>query len=844
MKRCVFFVGSIAVASLWGCSAPVEPPTPGALPPRASSELPARPSAGTPIAPPVTPPVEPPAGCEEAAVAPMPLQLLTRTELDLTLQDLLGIESSPARALLPIENTVLGFDNNAEAHQVSPLYLESLLTLVEQVSAQVLEDTPAALHACVPGALVQPFDDPAVRACRDAVIADFAFRAYRRPLTGEEQAVLRETFDAMAADVGEGFVALMQATLLSPQFLYHVRRVAPDEALGSEVELDDYEVAERLSYLFWRSMPDAALFAAAEAGALHDPVRLAAQIDRMLADPRAVQMTHDFHRQWLALDKLDTLRRDLPADHPFAMDAVAEGFRESLLRFTASSVLEGGGVDALLSSPTVFLDDAIAELYGHLATTAPIEFPVEERAGLITQPGLMALLAHADQTSPIHRGIFVRERLLCEHLPPPPPDLVITPPSPDPNATTRERFAAHTEEESCQGCHVLIDPIGFGFEGYDALGRFRTTENGFPIDDSGSLLYTASRDPALEGNFFGAVELAHRLADAPQVRDCIATQWWRFAHGRGEQSEADRCMLDAAQADLRGSGQFTTMLQNMASSLSFRTRPAELLPAYAPPPEPMGGVVPSVDAGPAPEADAGLPDSSMGDPTPQSPIGWLDSVDVNGVVRGWALDPNTPLYPLEIHAYIDGPAGMGTHLQPSPRADLPRADVNAVTGYGGDHGFAFELPASLRDGNVHTLYIYPIDTGSSPNPLLGGSPKEVRINDLEPAPRGHVDRVTAAGIVQGWSFDPSAAGAPVRVDFYLDEPWYRGGMLLGSVTTSFDRPDVDAAFGVDAQAGFSFSLPAFVRDNTVHTLHAVAFDTTHPEVRVSIGQPIDFQVAP
>src|SRR6185295_2197105 len=145
--------------------------------------------------------------------------------------------------------------------------------------------------------------------------------------------------------------------------------------------------------------------------------------------------------------------------------------------------------------------------------------PTAERAGLLTQPALLAKLAHPNQTSPIRRGIFVREKLLCQTLPPPPANIRIVPPDPDPNATTRERFGQHTANEFCRNCHKLIDPVGFGFEAYDQLGRFRTTENNRPVDSSGELV--GSGESAIDGPFASAPELARRLASSQTVRTCL-----------------------------------------------------------------------------------------------------------------------------------------------------------------------------------------------------------------------------------------------------------------------------------------------------------------------------------
>jgi hypothetical protein len=195
----------------------------------------------------------------------------------------------------------------------------------------------------------------------------------------------------------------------------------------------------------------------------------------------------------------------------------------------------------------------------------------ENRAGILTQPGLMALLAHADQSAPVQRGKFVREQLLCKPLPPPPPDVDTTPPDPDPSATTRERFRQHSADQRCATCHSLLEGVGFGLEAYDWLGRYRTEEYGLPIDATGNLLN--SGDPTVDGAFDGAQELSDKLANSAQVSACLATQWFRYGMGRGEQTE-DVCSLDQIKADFAATGgDFRELLVSMATSDAFRYRP-------------------------------------------------------------------------------------------------------------------------------------------------------------------------------------------------------------------------------------------------------------------------------
>jgi hypothetical protein len=238
---------------------------------------------------------------------------------------------------------------------------------------------------------------------------------------------------------------------------------------------------------------------------------------------------------------------------------------------------DGGNVESLLLSPAVFVDGPLGELYGLSGTSDDPEgmslATDPQRAGILTQPGLMALLAHPEQSAPVQRGKFVREQLLCHPLPPPPPDVDTSPPDPDPSATTRERFREHSANERCAQCHRLLDTVGFGFEAFDHLGRYRADENGIVVDTSGNVVDAS--DPNLEGEFDGAVELASKLAVSPRVEECLATQWFRYAMGRTEQNE-DVCSLEAAKHEFSESGgDFRSLMISISTMDAFRYRPSD-----------------------------------------------------------------------------------------------------------------------------------------------------------------------------------------------------------------------------------------------------------------------------
>jgi hypothetical protein len=509
------------------------------------------------------PPGETPPDCSGVVPGPAESRLLTRLQYDNTVRDLLGDTNAPARDF-PAENTLLGFGNNADAHRASLLLAERHLSAAEGVAARTVARGVDALLPCDAGDRSE--------ACVVRFITEFGYRAFRRPMLPEESQPMLELFRAGSAEWGfdKGLELVLQAFLQSPQLLYRTESLSSSNAGrvgdGGAVLLDSYQVASRLSYFLWNTMPDAELFAAADAGQLTDIDTVRAQAERMLDDDRARQTIADFHEQWLGMSQFAGLTRVVPGTD--VTNGLNASWADSLARFVQHAFWdEGGNVATLLGSTSVFVDESLAALYG----VEPGEFQDPNRAGILTQPGLMSLLAHAEQSAPVQRGKFVREQLLCYQLPPPPPDVDTTPPDPDPNATTRERFRQHSADARCATCHRLLDNVGFGLEAFDHLGRFRAEENGIPIDATGVLL--DSGDASLDGPFDGALELAGRLGTSAEVEACLATQWFRYSMGRAEQG-VDTCSLQQVKSEFASSGgDFRRLLIALATTDAFRFRP-------------------------------------------------------------------------------------------------------------------------------------------------------------------------------------------------------------------------------------------------------------------------------
>ncbi|WP_437639840.1 DUF1592 domain-containing protein [Sorangium sp. So ce854] len=512
--------------------------------------------------------------CAEIRPGASPLRRMTRFEYNNTIRDLLGDDSAPADAFV-VEEEALGFNNQAAALGVTPLLAEQLMKASEAIAARAARDLERLLAGC----------DPAVQgpdACAAELIERLGKRAFRRPLTPQEIERLERLFAWGNEEHGfsTGVEVVIQSMLQSPHFLYRVELGMPDPAGEGVVPLSDHEIASRLSYLLWSSMPDDALFAAADAGELRTAEQIAAQARRLLDDPRARAAVANFHAQWLQLTRIDTITKDAavyPRFHgglPALLRAETEAFLEHVVFED-----EAGDVATLLTAPYSLMNAELRAFYGVEApadgAAAPGDFAIvpldpAQRAGFLTHASLLSVLAKPDQSSPVHRGKFVRERLLCHTLPPPPPDVDIQPPAVRPGIPTRRRFEQHAQDPACSGCHRLMDPIGFGFENYDGIGLYREADQLVPVDASGEIVGSRGTD----GRFDGAVELAHLLAESDEVRQCVARQWFRFGYGRAEQAE-DGCSMSQIQQAFAESGHnIRALLVALTQTDAFRYRRA------------------------------------------------------------------------------------------------------------------------------------------------------------------------------------------------------------------------------------------------------------------------------
>lgn len=503
-------------------------------------------------APPVITPGVP---CDDERPVARQLRLLTRREYQNTVRDLLGVEVDTA--LLPVEPRVHGFDNNAQAAVVTSRHLDAYLTVAEDAVERALTTRRAELIGC----------DPAAPACARQFVERLGERTFRRPLTEEELTSYLAAFTGQAFD--DGVRIATAGMMIAPAFLY---RSEVGEEVGQLVLLTPYEVASALSYLFWGTMPDQALFDAARAGELVTPEQRMAQARRLLADPRARDQVAAFVGQWLRTDGING-NKDTSI-YPLFTDTLREAMIEEERRFVTHVVFEqNGSFKDLFTADYVTVNGPLADFYGlpRPATDfAPVPVtPESGRGGLLGLGSVLASHAHSNESSPIKRGVFVRNRLLCQELVPPPPGIDTTPPGLDPTLTTRERFARHTADPACSGCHTLIDGIGFGLEGFDGIGGRRLTENGLPVDLSGDVV---GLDGEASNPFVDAPALASLLAESESAQACLPLQYFRFARGIAE-DEYDACAIHNLQLAFGDSGlSIQEMLVTIVGQPSFAIR--------------------------------------------------------------------------------------------------------------------------------------------------------------------------------------------------------------------------------------------------------------------------------
>lgn len=422
---------------------------------------------------------------------PAPVRRLTKSQYRATIRDLLGVHFDAAHRLPDDGAGGEGFDNAAETLFLSPVHGEKYLEAAKEALGYTARDSAARarIFFVLPDERIAP-EDTARR-----VLERFASRAYRRPAQPEEVEHLLTLFRKQQTNgiaFEEAVLYALRAALISPHFLFRVEQPATST---EPQRLTDHELATRLSYFLWNSMPDDKLFELATAGKLHDENVLKNEMVRMLKERKARGLAESFAGQWLETRRLGTEVKPDPKVFPRYNAELENAMREEPILFLLEILAENRSLLDLIDSDFTYTDQALARLYNippppGFGQPRRVSLPKgSHRGGVLTMASVLTVTSYPHRTSPVLRGKWVLEALLGSPPPPPPPNVPELPEdkSKTDGKTLRERFVAHRANPTCASCHDRIDPPGFGLENYDAMGRWREQEAGRPVDATGTL---------------------------------------------------------------------------------------------------------------------------------------------------------------------------------------------------------------------------------------------------------------------------------------------------------------------------------------------------------------------
>jgi uncharacterized protein DUF1592/uncharacterized protein DUF1588/uncharacterized protein DUF1595/uncharacterized protein DUF1585/uncharacterized protein DUF1587 len=512
---------------------------------------------------------------------------LNNLEYDNTMRDLVGVDAMAQKTFQSDETGE--FDNDADAFTMNDARYEQYFNTADTIGETVFADTAAtglrqtyvyglAMPACTPSATDT--------ACSSKIISAFAQKAWRRPLTGPDlQGLVKLAKDAIAlGETADGSIKQVVKTLLaSPQFLYRVE-FDPNPASPAKHELDPYELATRLSYLGWSSMPDKALFDLAASGQIKTPAILEQQIDRMLTDPKGATFTASFAGQWLGARKMQSHQVE-PTAFPGFDEPLRDAFVQEELMYFNEFLTGPLSMQKFFTTPDNFVNTRLAKHYGFPAVPATAGFQKvtsgdPNRVGYLGLGSFLTSTSYSYRTTPTLRGRWVLETMLCQTIQDPPPGipkLDQNAPATDPNAqqeNVRTRLEMHRADATCAGCHSVLDPIGLGLENFDGIGAYRTkysAKDTTTIDASGML-------PTGE-TFSSVAELAQILsmgAHLQELTDCASQKLMTYALSRSL-APGDSPYLNQIRTTWAGQGYgMKALLKDIVDSESFRFRRGEM----------------------------------------------------------------------------------------------------------------------------------------------------------------------------------------------------------------------------------------------------------------------------
>lgn len=504
------------------------------------------------------------AQCTSQGVPFRVLTRLNRAEYDNTARDLLGDGAHTALSVLPADSGDGAFDNNAAALSIDPSLAGNYLELAEKLAEN-------ALATNSPGRKLLVTCTATDNACARQIADGFATRAWRRPLASGEGDKLYAIYTATRSagfTFDQGIQMVAEAALMSPNFLFRPEIDAMIDSTATHA-VAPYELATRLSYFLWSSMPDATLETSAGSGELATTTGLAKQVQRMWTDPRAEAFHSRFPGLWLRTLDVGIAKQPASDVFPSYSPAIEAAMETETARYMREFVTADVDFLDFINAKFTYLNQTLAQFYG-----IPGQFGNDftrvdlssnsQRGGILTQGAFLTVTSPPERTSPVMRGQWVLARIVMSAPPPPPPDVPPIEATPvAPGTSMRQRMAVHAANPACVGCHNLMDPIGFGLENYDGIGRFRTSDNGAPVDSSGTLFGQA---------FNGALELESILRNDPRVPRSVVTYLASYALGR-ELGSDDQCAIDTLSAGFaQDRYRMTSLVARVAGSELMRSR--------------------------------------------------------------------------------------------------------------------------------------------------------------------------------------------------------------------------------------------------------------------------------
>ena len=506
---------------------------------------------------------EAPSVPSSALLAPA-LRRLSAVELEAAASAVVGAPVALSAALPPDARQA---DFSRNLAQTLDSQSASQLYDATRAAAEQLDFTRAPFPSCAAHAAATD------SACQRELVSALSVRAFRRSATEAELSRLLALFSA-GAETGsfrDGALLVARALLGAPQFLYETH-LGDAAASAGRVRLSEDELASSLAFLISGAPPDDELLTAARSGKLSNPDERRAQAARLVGKPNSTALFQRFIGEWLGLVRLPGLAKDSSVTQDFAplsaaMQLETQAFVDDVLHSS------GGSLQMLFAGGFSRVPDALAPLYGIRAPglAQRVSLRAVSRVGILQQGSFLSVFAHEAESAPVLRGKAVLTRLLCRTVPAPQElGIDVVPPAPDPKATTRKRFERHVSDPLCATCHASLDPVGFAFENFDAIGRLRTAEVGQPIDTRGSVLLDGATLSVAD-----SVALSEAIAQSSDLRSCAARQVLRFAAGKPDSAAEDAFVAEVATLPVEWRDSLLGLFLQFVSSDLFAWRKAE-----------------------------------------------------------------------------------------------------------------------------------------------------------------------------------------------------------------------------------------------------------------------------